>query len=673
MPSLEDLRSNLDNVDKQLVTVLAERQRLVDRVSDLKSGDAAMPLHDADRERGLLESLRDSAEAEGLDGYFVTSLYRRILDHSVRYQAARQTQALAARRVVSYQGVDACYSHAGAMRFFGPLSGDTAYHGYPRFRDALAALGRGEADFCFLPIENSTTGSIQEAYDLLLENDVHVVGEEIHRVEHCLLTLGEVPVSRIRRIGSHPQAIMQCAGFLEGLREVRIEAEDDTAGSARRVAEAGDPGLAAIASEEAANHYGLNVAKRNIADRKDNFTRFVVLAREPIASDQRLPQKTALLLTIDHRRGALATVLSAVAEAKLNLLRLEPRPCPETPWQYRFFVDLEGGLADPKVAAAVEAIRAHATVRVLGSYASPTASDQARLQDLDKRPDEVRKPLAAPTLVISPSSKYKLASRASRSEDTVVEVGPVIVGGGDITIIGGPCAVESSDQIEACARAVREAGGSMLRGGCFKPRTSPYDFQGMGFEGLTMLRAAGVAHGLPVVTEVLHPSDAEAVSREADVLQIGARNMQNFELLKAVGRLRVPVLLKRGMMSSIDEWLAAAEYILAQGNPRVILCERGIRTFETATRNTLDLSAVPVVRERTHLPIIVDPSHAAGVRRWVPALSEAAIAAGAHGVIVEMHPDPDNACSDGPQSLTFEGFADLTARLRTAPRVSRAA
>ena len=263
------------------------------------------------------------------------------------------------------------------------------------------------------------------------------------------------------------------------------------------------------------------------------------------------------------------------------------------------------------------------------------------------------------------SSSYKLVSRTEHPGDTLIQVGPVTIGGdAEPVLIAGPCSIESREQIMICAHAVAEAGGHILRGGCFKPRTSPYSFQGLGYEGLDLLVEAGRAHGLPVITEVMDSQDVAGVAGQADILQIGSRNMQNFTLLKAAGHARKPVMLKRGMMSSIDEWLSAAEYILAAGNPHVILCERGIRTFETATRNTLDLSAVPVVRERTHLPIIVDPSHACGVRRWVAPLSKAAVAVGAHGVMIEFHPDPANALSDGDQSLTLEEFHDLAGALR---------
>lgn len=261
-------------------------------------------------------------------------------------------------------------------------------------------------------------------------------------------------------------------------------------------------------------------------------------------------------------------------------------------------------------------------------------------------------------------SNLKLVTRAHHPSDTIVEVGPVCVGSGEPVMIAGPCSVESREQIFVCAEHVSSAGAHVLRGGCFKPRTSPYAFQGLGYAGLELLRDAGAAYGLPTITEVMDAGDVDAVAEHVDILQIGSRNMQNFTLLRKVGQVQKPVLLKRGMMSSIDEWLAAAEYILAEGNSEVILCERGIRTFETSTRNTLDLSAVLVLRERTHLPVVVDPSHACGVRRWVPALTRAALAVGADGVMVEIHPSPDEALSDGAQSLTLAMFDELAADLR---------
>ena len=266
--------------------------------------------------------------------------------------------------------------------------------------------------------------------------------------------------------------------------------------------------------------------------------------------------------------------------------------------------------------------------------------------------------------VIPITKPFKLSNREFRPADTHVRVGDVEVGGDQVWIVAGPCSIENAEMFRESARGVKAAGAHALRGGAFKPRTSPYSFQGLRHDGLSILKEVREETGLPIVSEVLTPADLEAVADVADVIQIGARNMQNFALLSEAGQVRRPVLLKRGMSSTIEEWLLSAEYILSQGNYNVILCERGIRTFEPYTRNTLDLNAVPLVRELSHLPVIVDPSHGTGRRSLVPAMALAAIAAGAHGVIVEVHPHPETALSDGAQSLTLDGFRALMEQLR---------
>jgi len=262
------------------------------------------------------------------------------------------------------------------------------------------------------------------------------------------------------------------------------------------------------------------------------------------------------------------------------------------------------------------------------------------------------------------TQKFKLASRAFRRENTTFRVGDVAIGSEQLAIMAGPCSVESRAQLLETAHAVKEAGARFLRGGAYKPRTSPYSFQGMGEQGLELLAEARAATGLPVVTEVMSPTKVALVAIYADVLQIGARNMQNYDLLNAVGRAHKPVLLKRGMSATIEDLLMAAEYILAHGNNRVMLCERGIRTFDNKyTRNTFDINAIPLLKELTHLPVIADPSHAVGVRRHVGSMSLAGLAAGADGLIIETHPNPDQAVSDGDQSLTLPEFAGLMARI----------
>ena len=254
---------------------------------------------------------------------------------------------------------------------------------------------------------------------------------------------------------------------------------------------------------------------------------------------------------------------------------------------------------------------------------------------------------------------YKLVTREFQPEDTVIRVGATEVGGGAFAVMAGPCSIESEEQMLSVAASVKAAGATMIRGGAYKPRSSPYAFQGMGLEGLRLLRAAGDSEGLPVVTEVLDVRDAETVAEWADVLQVGARNMQNFMMLEELGRMRKPVLLKRGLSATIEETLSAAEYVLKGGNRDVMLCERGIRTFETYTRNTLDLAAVAALKTLTHLPIIVDPSHATGRRDLVAPMSRAAVIAGADGLMVEVHPTPEKAKCDGPQSLTPADFGRM--------------
>lgn len=265
--------------------------------------------------------------------------------------------------------------------------------------------------------------------------------------------------------------------------------------------------------------------------------------------------------------------------------------------------------------------------------------------------------------IVPITESYKLANRKFHSEPTTVKVGNTSIGPGNLTIMAGPCAVETKEQLLCIANAVKAAGATILRGGAYKPRTSPYSFQGLEEDGLKYMQEAKAATGLSTICEVVSLDAIEAAVKYVDMLQIGARNMQNFILLKEAGQSGLPVLLKRGLCATIDEWLNAAEYIIAEGNPNVVLCERGIRTFETATRNTLDLSAVPVLRQKTHLPIIVDPSHSTGSYKYVAPMAKAAVACDADGLMIEVHNDPAHALSDGPQSLTFQKFAALTDEL----------
>lgn len=292
-------------------------------------------------------------------------------------------------------------------------------------------------------------------------------------------------------------------------------------------------------------------------------------------------------------------------------------------------------------------------VTIIGVVGDKTKLDTCSVQDIN----DVEK-------IVNITESYKLSNKKFHPDPTVIRLRNTCIGPDNLTLISGPCAIESEEQIVSTAKAVKKCGATILRGGAFKPRTSPYSFQGLEEEGLKYMKIASEETGLDTVCEVTSLRALELAAPYVDMIQIGARNMQNFELLKEAGKSGLPVILKRGLSSTIDEWLNAAEYIMASGNPNVALCERGIRTFETATRNTLDLSAVCVLKEKTHLPVIVDPSHAAGVRAYISPLAKAAVACGADGIMVEVHPNPAKALSDGPQSLNFEQFETFTNELK---------
>lgn len=666
---IDRIRSQIDKVDSEILRLLAERKSFSLRMARAK-GEFDHPSRDQNREEDLIADRITAAAQHDLDSELIVKLWRTIVNDSLRIQqeALGRGGEPDGAVTVAIQGIEGSYSHIAAEHFFGAKGIETTYLRAKAFSDAIDEVTAGRADVVVLPIENTTSGAISEVYDLLLESDLSVVGDIKLRVRHCLLGIHGTTPADIRKVYCHPQAVAQCSEFLASLEDCEIVHFSDTALSGKRIKDLNDPSIAAIASEEAARLYGLEVIKTGIANRAENYTRFVVVAREAVEVPEGVPSKTSAVMAVGNRPGSLMDALGIFREGDINLVKLESRPIPHNPREELFYIDFEGNVADREVADLLDELTRHVRfLKVLGSY--PSRDLRPRPQADTRKPIEPagREKLVSPVVSGQSPQGYRLGSRGHKPANTIVEVGEARFGGDELVLIGGPCAVESWDQVIAAARAVRDAGGTVLRGGCFKPRTSPYSFQGLGFEGLEMLSEAGKTFGLPIVTEVLSPEDVEEVAKKADILQIGTRNMQNFSLLSAVGRTHRPVLLKRGMSSSLDELLQAAEYILHEGNQQVILCERGIRTFETSTRNTLDLSAVPVLRGRTHLPVVVDPSHAAGNRDLVAPLALASAAIGAHGIMVEIHPDPEKALSDGPQSLTLEQFDEL-ARALGVPR-----
>jgi chorismate mutase/prephenate dehydratase len=683
---LQSLRSRIDAVDEALVRLLAERLAVVREIAHQKLSAGRAAIADPAREEEIIARWSRAAEEHDLPVALARAVLREVLEHSRRHQQSHGPvsrngyHAWTAR--IGYQGAPGAFSDLAIQKLFSlrPTS-RVERIGYPTLADVFDALEAGSVDCALIPVENSTSGSVTEATALLVDRPITVLDEETFRIQHVLGALPGTPLERVRTLYSHPIAFQQCTRALSALSGRTLEPHHDAADAARMVAEAGDPARGAVCSREAAERYGLEVLLEDLADQAENYTRFLLVAR---AEDPRVTQapidpseaKMAAVFTARNERGALAECLTAIAAHGLNLTRIESRPQPATPWEYQFLVEFEGHRDDPQVDAALMALATSANhVRVLGCFRRSTPE---RRSDVPVGPPAVAlagaagpgvetasgSAGAAPAAKIAASRSHDLFARREGRERSSVRVGGVEIGGERFVLIAGPCSVESREQIGESAQLVARYGARILRGGAFKPRTSPYSFQGLGFDGLDLLVEAGHGCGLPVVTEVLSADAVERIAATADMLQVGARNMQNFALLRALGRVDRPVLLKRGMAATIDDLLHAAEYLLAGGNQRVVLCERGIRTFETSTRNTLDIAAIPVLRERTHLPILVDPSHAAGRRELVLPLALAATAAGADGLMIEVHPRPDEALSDKEQALGPEEFAALVQGVR---------
>ncbi len=645
IPPSGDARQRIDQVDKELIRLLRQRMDAVQDIAHTKSDQLDGQLFDPDREAQVASDWAVAAEDMGLSSYFTGRILREVLNYSRRSQEPLvngQSKQQTCR--VGYQGVATCYSDLSIDKLFAHRPQTvTESIGYSSFADVFAALGRGDIDYALLPVENTLIGSISEVNHLLATRDVAVVDEEVWEVEHCLAALPGSKAEDLTVIRSHAVALQQCQRLLGTLPQAESAHYFDTAGAARSVRDARDAQIGCICSSEAAERFGLEVLRRDVADHPHNQTRFLLLASKPESASRKIPSKTTIHFAVDDRCGALSDCLAAFADHDVNLLRLESRLQPETPWEYMFLADLAGHQDDGKVKAGLDALRGLSNhVQVLGTYPC---------RAVEQRPEPPKMPSAFAKALQARAARPKTEAKVKAKAGSGISVGGVTIGGGNFTMILGPCAVENPLQMHDAAEMAKLHGAQILRGGAFKPRSSPHSFQGLGFEGLDLLVDVGREFDMPVVTEVLKPEDVEGVAAKSDMLQVGARNMQNFALLKELGKTRRPILLKRGMSATLKELLQAADYIRAGGNQRVVLCERGIRTFETATRNTLDISAVPALRDMTDLPVVVDPSHAAGRRDLVVPMALAAVAAGADGLIVECHPRPDEALCDKEQAL----------------------
>ncbi|MBE0539461.1 MAG: bifunctional 3-deoxy-7-phosphoheptulonate synthase/chorismate mutase [Ignavibacterium sp.] len=668
---MKEIREKINSIDDKMLQLLAERRELSVEIIKLKNEEKS-EIRDRDREKQLLTRLVEAGRNYGLDTHYVSKIFQEIISDSIRIQNRfvldssnnpDKTDLLK----VAIQGIEGSYSYLATNQFFSDSGKEIHFKKFNTFDEVVESVEDSTCDYAILPIENTTSGSINDVYDALQSSNLQIIGEEIFPVKHCLLTIEDVPLNNIKKIFTHYQAARQCSKFIKSIPNAEVELLPDTAKSVEFIKEKADKTFAAIASKEAAEIFDVVVLKEDIANQQGNFTRFLICSRDSIKVDERIPAKTSLILATSHKPGSLVETLSVFKDYQINMTKLESRPIIGNPWEEMFYLDFQGNIQNQQVKELLDEVGKHTRyLKVLGCYPAKDI-EKTKVDRVTTDQKRLKETIVSPQVITQKKSvskvSYKLASREYKNDDTVISVRDVKIGGGGFIIMAGPCSVESYNQILECAKEVKDNFAHILRGGCFKPRTSPYAFQGLGFEGLDYLKSAADDYDLPIITEVLSVEQVEKVAEKSDILQIGARNMQNFSLLSEVGKSFRPVMLKRGLMASIDELLNAAEYILARGNRQVILCERGIRTFETATRNTLDLSAIPILKELTHLPIIVDPSHAVGKRDKVLPLAKAAKAVGADGIMVEIHPDPTKALSDGEQSMRFDQFRLMTQEL----------
>jgi chorismate mutase/prephenate dehydratase len=585
----------------------------------------------------------------------------------------RSTAAPTLTMTAAFEGIEGAYSHVVLEGYAARRGVSFEPLGCESFRSVAHAVLSGRADVGLLPIDNAIAGTIREGYDILAEYELDPLAEITLRLEHRLVGLPGATLEGVREVESHAIVLAECGRFLGTLPNVKRVPVGDTAIAARDIAAAKDPSRAAICSKEAAERYGLIELAGSIADHPDNTTRFL-LFRAPVASGvscefepaaDNSNRKTSLIFSVADKPSALARSLDAFGKHGLNVSKLDSKSRLGTS-EFAFYADIDGDVREERFADALRDLKEYtSSLHIIGSYDAGTAPPRVR-RAIDVVVDN--SPAVVPS-VSKQKQNFPKVTREPGQPRSKVRVGNLVVEDGTFIIAAGPCSVESREQVLAVAHEIAAHGAVMLRGGAFKPRTSPYSFQGMGWEGLALLAEAGRETGMPIVSEVMSVDQVERMGQSVDMYQIGARNMQNFDLLKAVGKTQIPVLLKRGMSASLDELLSAAEYIMSEGNPDVILCERGIRTFETATRNTLDLSAVAVLREKTHLPIMVDPSHGVGVRRWIRPLCRAAKAVGANGILIEVHPNPAVAKSDAEQALTFADYEEIVADLARIPLI----
>ena len=641
---LDSLRKRIDDADRELLEALAQRMKVVDEILQEKES-RGLPLFDSVRETELLTRAALLAGQKDLDPVLAERVLKEVINHSREVQSRRVHRELNPDlkrvRTVAFQGTKGAYSWLACRKHFGQ---EIEAVGYGSFSETVHALEKGHVDLALLPVENVLAGSIHEVYDLLTESRLHVVGEEYLRIEHCLIGLAETPLEQIEAIFSHPVALQQCRGFIKGLPNARYESYIDSAEAVRKVKQDGDSKHGAIASAEAGELYELSVLREGISDHPENYTRFWVISREPVAVDLRIPAKTSVQLVTDHTEGALVAALAALAAHRVNLTKLESRPQKGTPWQYQFHLEMEGNVEEERVIRALDDVRSRARLlRVLGCFPSGELATTSRA--------EISGHQVTPAESAGLSFVHRVETPApdvqpSRPRETKqISLGKVLLGSEEFVLIVGLGLTTAAETIEQVARLARARGNALLLA-IPEPGSGRFDL-----EQFRQFKNVAREHQMPTASLAQAPEQVGPLSLFVDLFVISSQNMQNTSLLEEVGRVSVPVILKRGISSTLRELMVSAETILKRGNQDVVLCECGIRTFESVSRTTLDLGAIMALKDRTHLPIMIDPTQCVTRAHRIHPLLEACREVGADGAILQVDLDASKRSALGMEHL----------------------
>jgi chorismate mutase/prephenate dehydratase len=662
MADLTTIRDAITSLDQDLLKILAKRRELSIEVAKSKI-ETSTAIRDQGREQALLVRLITAGRDLGLSAHYVTQLYQTIIEDSVLSQQAFIQQLTnpdqqRSKVKVAFLGNKGSYSNIATHRYFSRYQRDVIEIGCTGFQAIVDTVEAGQADYAMLPIESTSSGSVNDVFDVIQHTSLSIVGELTLHIDHGILTKQPVEMRDIDLIYAHPQPYQQCSRFLREYPHLKFEFVNSSSKAMETVANSDNQRVAAIGSQVGGKMYGLQSIQSEIANQQQSYTRFIIAARKPVEVAEQIPARTTFIMSTEQKPGSLVEALLILRDRGINMRKLESRPVQGNPWEEMFYVDVSANVKSEAMQNALtELTKSTRYIKVLGCY--PSEEVDPTQVPLSTLANETAESSQEKPSVILTSQTAPLSSLQHKAQRTTIRIGRATIGDGGFTTFAGPDTIEDERQLTLSARQVKETGASILHAACFKPRSNPYGFQGLGLEGLAMLKRTSRQLKLPIMTEVLSYDEIAAVAAQVDIIQVGARNMQNFQMLKAVGETMRPILLERGSMASIDEWLNAANYIMSQGNQQVILCERGIRTFDTHTLSTLDLSVIPLLRERTHLPVIINPSDAVTHAQDVAPLARAAKALGADGVMITIHPEPSKAKVEAEKTLDFPQYQSL--------------